>query len=181
MNRREWLAASLGVATLPEILAAQQHAREAVKSGRQPTFFDAQGALDVESLTAEIIPTTTTPGAKEAGVVHFIDRALTTFDKGNQLAYREGLTDINSKRAQMFPGSTTCATLTPDQRIALLKSIESTPFFQLLRAHTILGFLADPIYGGNPAGGYKTMGFEPAHTYKPPFGWYDDKANGGEN
>jgi hypothetical protein len=181
LNRREWFAASLGVATLPEILAAQQHAREAVKSGRQPTFFDAQAALDVEALTAEIIPTTTTPGAKEAGVVHFIDLALTSFDKGNQPAYSEGLAEIDLKRARMFPGSVTCAALSSPQRIALLKSIESTPFFQLLRAHTIVGFLADPIYGGNPAGGYKTMGFEPAHIYKPPFGWYDDKANGGEN
>ena len=181
MNRREWLAASLGVATLPEILAAQQHAREAVKSGSPPAFFDAQAALDVEALTAEIIPTTTTPGAKEAGVVHFIDRALTTFDQGNQPAYREGLAAIDSQRARMFPGSTSCAALSSGQRIALLKSIESTPFFRLLRTHTILGFLADPIYGGNPAGGYQTMGFEPAHTFKPPFGWYDDKANGGPN
>lgn len=181
MNRREWIAASLGVAVLQEVLEAQQHAREAVKSGRLPVFFDSETALDVVALTAEIIPTTNTPGAKEAGVVHFIDRALTTFDEENQAVYRDGLADINAKRARMFPGSANCAALTPEQRIALLKSIESTPFFQLLRTHTILGFLADPIYGGNPAGGYKTMGFEPAHMYKPPFGWYDDKANGGGN
>ena len=181
MNRREWLAASLGVVTLSEILEAQQHAREVVKSGQPPAFFDAQAALDVEALSAEIVPTTSTPGAREAGVVHFIDRALSTFDKENQSAYREGLADINAKRAQIFPGSVSCAALTSGQRIQLLKSIELTPFFQLLRTHTITGFLADPSYGGNPAGGYQTLGFEPAHMYKPPFGWYDDKANGGEN
>jgi gluconate 2-dehydrogenase gamma chain len=181
VNRREWLATSLGVAILPEILEAQHHAKEAVKSGKQPEFFDAQAASDVESLTAEIVPTTATPGAKEAGVVHFIDRALITFDKENQPAYRQGLVEVNAKRAQMFPGSASCAALTSDQRIALLKSIESTPFFRLLRTHTMFGFLADPVYGGNPAGGYQTLGFKPAHIYKPPFGWYDDKTNGGEN
>lgn len=181
MNRREWLAASLGLATLPEILEAQQHAREAVKSGRRTVFLDKQAALDIEALTAEIVPTTSTPGAREAGVVHFIDRALTTFDTENQAVYREGLAATQVKRAEMFPGSATCAALTSEQRIALLKSLESTPFFQLLRMHTMMGFLANPIYGGNPAGGYKTLGFQPAHMYKPPFGWYDDKANGGEN
>jgi len=58
VNRREWLAASLGLATLPEILEAQQHAREAVKSGRRTVFLDKQAALDIEALTAEIVPTT---------------------------------------------------------------------------------------------------------------------------
>lgn len=181
MNRREWLATSLGVAALPEILKAQHHAREAVKAGKQLEFLDAQAASDVESLTAEIVPTTSTPGAREAGVVHFIDRALTTFDKDSQDAYRKGLAEVNAKRAEMFPGSKSCGALTSVQRIALLKSIESTQFFRLLRAHTMFGFLADPMYGGNPAGGYQTLEFKPAHIYKPPFGWYDDKANGGEN
>ena len=89
-------------------------------------------------------------------MVHFIDRALITFDKENQPAYRQGLTEMNAKRTQMFPGSASCAALTSDQRIALLKSIEFTPFFRLLRTHTMFGFLADPLYGGNPAGGYQT-------------------------
>jgi gluconate 2-dehydrogenase gamma chain len=181
MNRREWLAASFGAAVLPEILEAQQHAREAVKTAAKPVFFDQQTALEIEALTSEIIPTTNTPGAKEAGVIHFIDRAITTFDKERQSDYRDGMSAIQTKRAEMFPGSTSCAALTSAQRITLLKSIEKTAFFQLLRTHSIVGFLADPIYGGNPSGGYKTLNFQPAHMYKPPFGWYDDKANGGEN
>ena len=180
LNRREWIAVSVAAAW-PEILAAQQHAHEAVKAGKATAFLDPSTALDLEALTSEIIPTTETPGAKEAGVVHFIDRALTTFDREYQPAYREGMAGINAKRAEMFPGSASCAALTSAQRIALLTDIEATPFFSLLRTHTMMGFLAEPIYGGNPAGGYRTLGFEPAHTYKPPFGWYDDKANGGDN
>ena len=152
-----------------------------MKAGKATAFLEPSTALDLEALTSEIIPTTETPGAKEAGVVHFIDRALTTFDREYQPAYREGMAGINAKRAEMFPGSASCAALTSAQRIALLTDIEATPFFSLLRTHTMTGFLAEPIYGGNPAGGYRTLGFEPAHRYKPPFGWYDDKANGGDN
>ncbi len=169
------------MAALPEVLAAQRHAREAVKTGKQPAFLDKRAAADIEALTSEIVPTTGTPGAKEAGVVHFIDRALATFEQDNQRAYRDGLAALNAKRATMFPGSASIPALTSQQRIALLQSVESTPFFALLRTHTMMGFLADPVYGGNPAGGYRTLGFQPAHMYAPPFGWYDDKANGGEN
>lgn len=176
LHRRAWLALSASA-----ILEAQHHAREAVRAGRATVFLDKQTARDIEELTAEIIPTTDTPGAREAGVVHFIDRALQTFDWENQEAYREGLQAWNAKRTEMFSSSVSFASLTSKQRVALLKALESTPFFALLRKHTIMGFLADTPYGGNPAGGYATLRFKPSHAYLPPFGWYDDKTNGGEN
>lgn len=176
MHRRAWLAT-----TAAAILEAQHHAREAVRTGRAPAFFTAVEAADVVALTAEIIPTTDTPGAREAGVVHFIDRALTTFERERQGAYRASLQDWNARRGAMFAGSASFAALTAAQRVEFLQSVETSEFFGLLRKHTIMGFLADPVYGGNPAGGYKTLRFEPAHVFHPPFGWYDDKANGGEN
>jgi len=172
------IVSSFGLATWTEILEAQQHAREAVNSGSGKfVYFDAATAADVEALTAEIIPADENPGAKEAGVVYFIDRALTTFDKENQPAYKTGMAALNRKRLEMFPGSASCAALTSSQRIELLKSEERTPFFQVLRTHTIYGFLSDPSYGGNHDGvGYRTMQYQPAHMYKPPFGYYDAEA-----
>src|SRR5260370_3978642 len=139
LNRREWIAVSVAAAW-PEILAAQQHAHEAVKAGKATAFLDPSTALDLEALTSEIIPTTETPGAREAGVVHFIDRALTTFDRENRAAYREGMAGINAKRAEMFPGSASCAALTSAQRIALLTAVDATPFFRLPRTHTMTRF-----------------------------------------
>ena len=181
MNRRDWLATSLGLATWPQILEAQQHAKEAAKaSPARFAYFDAASAAEVEALTGEIIPTDATPGAKEAGVVYFIDRALTTFDKESQPAYKTGLAEIAAKRTTLFPGSTSCVTLTPAQRVELLKAVEKTRFFQLLRTHTMFGFLADPVYGGNRDGaGYKTMQYQPAHMYSSPFGFYDIPGNEG--
>lgn len=181
MNRREWLGTSIGLAAWPEILEAQQHAREAAGAATPPNFtwFDALSAAEVESLTGEIIPSDDTPGAREAGVVYFIDRALTTFDKENQAAYKTGLADVSAKRTAMFPGSASCVALSSAQRIQLLQSMERTPFFRLLRTHTMYGFLADPSYGGNRDGvGYKTMQYQPAHLYSPPFGYYDAEEGG---
>ena len=35
-------------------------------------------AAEIEAIAARIIPSDATPGAREAGVVYFIDRALST-------------------------------------------------------------------------------------------------------
>ena len=77
----------------------------------------------------------------------------------------------------MFPGSSSIAGLSRDQRIALLKSIEKTEFFQQVRQHTALGFLGHPKYGGNrDMVGWKLIGVEHAMQYQPPFGYYDAEA-----
>lgn len=93
MNRRDWLISTLSMATLPEILAAQEHAHHAVQSIQPPAFsyLDKKAAADIEALTGEIIPSGDSPGAREAGVVYFIDRALHTFDQAQQGLYRSGL------------------------------------------------------------------------------------------
>jgi hypothetical protein len=66
-----WLAAAW-----PEVLAAQQHAHHtmrAVAAGAPAKleFLTPAQAADVEAIASLIIPTTDTPGAREAGVVYF--------------------------------------------------------------------------------------------------------------
>ena len=56
---------------------AQQSARAATP--QTFTFFTAAQAADVEAMAAQIIPTDSTPGAREAHVIVFIDRILSTF------------------------------------------------------------------------------------------------------
>ena len=56
----------------------------------------------------------------------------------------------------------------------LLGAIEKSDFFEVVRTHTLLGFLGSPSYGGNRSGaGWKYIGFEDRMTWKPPFGYYD--------
>ena len=58
--------------------------------------------------------------------------------------------------------------------MALVRSIEDTPFFETVRTHTILGFLASPEEGGNRnMAGWKLLGIDGRMVYEPPFGYYD--------
>jgi gluconate 2-dehydrogenase gamma chain len=125
-------------------------------------------------MTAQIIPTDSTPGAREARVVQFIDRALVTFEKSRQPTYTHGLKDLQTKTKELFPSAAMFSTLTTDQQIQVLKAIEETPFFNLVRTHTVTGFFASPTHGGNYNRiGWKLVSYDDSLSFKPPFGYYD--------
>jgi Gluconate 2-dehydrogenase subunit 3 len=64
--------------------------------------------------------------------------------------------------------------LTSAQQIQLLTAIENTPFFNMVRTHTITGMFASPAHGGNGnEAGWKLIGFEDTLDFKPPLGYYD--------
>jgi len=137
-------------------------------------WFDPASAAEIEAIAAQIIPDNDAPGARKAGVILFIDRALSGYDLDKQELYKRGLAETAAKRAEMFPGSTSIASLAADQQIALLKAIEKTEFFQQVRLHTILGFF------GQPAG-IKYLGVEHQMHFEPPFGYYDAEAARGQS
>jgi gluconate 2-dehydrogenase gamma chain len=158
------------------ILAAQEHVHSVISQGSVPElqFFTALQAAQVEALTAQIIPTDDTPGAKEAGAVYFIDRALATFDKERGPVYIKGLKHLESVSRKFFPRSGTFSDLKPDQQIKVMRAIEKSEFFDVLRTQTVISFMADPEYGGNRGkAGWKLIGFEDVGAFKPPFGYYD--------
>jgi hypothetical protein len=121
-----------------------------------------------------------TPGAKEAGVVHFIDRILLTLEKDRQVQYREGLQLLRRKLAESPAGVSALPELSEARQVQLLKSIEQTEFFEIVRMHTIAGFLSDPTYGGNNNGvGWRLIGFDDQFAFEPPFGFCDQDAQRG--
>jgi gluconate 2-dehydrogenase subunit 3-like protein len=173
ISRRQWLALTPLSAA---VLAAQQHAHDVMRTAKpaELSVLSEAEAREIEALAAQIVPTDRTPGAREAGVIYFIDRALGTFDAGKRAVYTEGLGQAQDKRRELFPGSQSIAALQPDQQIRLLHAIESTEFFDQLRTHTIVGFFGNPSYGGNrDQAGWKLIGFEDTHHFEPPFGYYD--------
>jgi gluconate 2-dehydrogenase gamma chain len=162
-----------------EVAAAQHHAAEVVRSGAPAAWqvLTPAEAAEVEALAAQIVPSDGSPGAREAGAIYFIDRALATFDRDQLPAYRKGLAQMQATRKRLFPGSASIAALSGEQQIALLKAEEKSEFFELLRTHTILGFLGHPSYGGNrDRVGWKHVGFEDRMGFEPPFGFYDRDA-----
>jgi gluconate 2-dehydrogenase gamma chain len=178
-TRRHWLLGTLGSAAWAAIAAAQEHARQSVE---QPDtvrleFLDPAAAADLSVITERILPSDDGPGAKEAGAVFFIDRVLATFDSDQQESYRTGLLELNRNRTKLFPESKDVASLSQEQQIELMRSFEKSEFFEIIRTHTLLGFLGNPSYGGNRGMvGWKYIGFEDRMSWKPPFGYYDAEA-----
>ena len=169
-----WLAAAW-----PELMAAQQHAQHtmrAVDAGlpAKLEFLTPAQAADVEAITSLIIPATDTPGAREAGVVYFIDHFLLTVGADEQKPFAQALAMVEGKRKELFPASADFASLTAAQQTEILKAIENTPPFNLFRSFTMIGFLGNPEDGANrDMVGWKLIGFDNAPTHTPPFGYYD--------
>ena len=205
LNRRNFLlragtglSAAWVTAHWPAVLSAATHAHEAAKAATPPKFefFTPEEAAEIEAISGRIIPTDETPGAREAGVVYFIDRGLATFGADDQKTYREGLPELQARVTELFPSATKFSGLTTEQQDEVLRSFDETAaatrrafrarpgaqnFFETVRQHTIAGFLVDPEYGGNHDGaGWKVIGREREHMFQSPFGYYDKDYPGWE-
>lgn len=185
LSRRSFLAStgSIGALWLLADVAdredAARHAQQQM-AVQQPTlaFFSREQAAEVDAMISRIIPVNDTPGARELGVLYFIDRAVTTWAKDVQPAFTAGLQQLAKDVAAKYPGETRLAGLAPLQQDEVLKSIEQSEFFGLVRFATIAGVFSIPSYGGNRDWlGWKMLGQEPAMDHRPPFGWYDRPAN----
>ena len=171
----------------PAILAAQEHVHRAAQQGGSMAFefFTPEQAREIEAMTDQIIPSDDSPGAREARAVYFIDRALVTFERDKQPSYTRGIEDLHKKTLELFPQVQRFSELGSEDQVRLLRAIESSEFFEIVRVHTIMGFLSNPEYGGNSNKvGWKLIGFEESHVHEPPFGYYDaeyEKPSGGSD
>ncbi len=198
LSRRRFLSHSIsGLSSAwitthwPSVLSAADHAHRAAQSAIPPKFefFSPEQAAEIDAIAARIIPTDDMPGAREAGVVYFIDRALTTFAGDDQKTYKEGLPELQARVRELFPAVERFSAATPEQQDEVLRSLDdhapvparpfrprpaAQSFFETLRQHTIAGFLIDPDAGGNREGiGWKVIGRDREHMFQPPFGYYD--------
>ena len=113
------------------------------------------------------------PGATDAGVVVYIDRQLAGPYGRDKYRYTKppfgpsnaehGYQGADNPRALYRNGVRELGvldTMPVADQIAALKAIEKTPFFALLRAHTLEGMFCDPVHGGNEnLSGWKMVGF----------------------
>ncbi len=181
-SRREFLStagSALGVAWAathwPAIASAHNHAVAALAEGAAATFgfLTADEARAVDAIASQIIPTDESPGAHEAGSVYFIDRSLQTWQAGHASGFRAGLKEFEAGFNAAHPG-VRFADADSATQIAYLTRVEKTPFFEGMRALTLIGLFALPQYGGNRDGiGWRLIGFNDQHAFSPPFGYYD--------
>lgn len=169
-----WLAANPA-----QLRASLEHARaHAALTGPTWEILTPDQAADVDAIAAQILPTDNLPGAREAGVVHFVDHSLATWaaEQHDQLA--RGLNELNREARQRWSGAGRFATLASKQQVELLHAVESTPFFQTIRFLTVAGTFANPSWGGNHDKiGWQILGFEDRFMWEPPFGDYDAGAH----
>jgi len=170
-----WLATHL-----PAILDAKVHADATDAAGGSGNFasFSPDQAIEIEAVAAQIIPKDDTPGAREAGIIYFIDRVLTTFEQDKQAVYTQGQKDLRAKTQELFSYIDKFSDLNSAQQIQVLTAMDKTPFFLQARMHTIVGFFANPEYQGNRDKiGWSLIGFDDKFDWQPPFGSYDRDAH----
>jgi gluconate 2-dehydrogenase gamma chain len=152
-----------------DLLKRAAFAAAAVPVLRRPTEAFALQGRPVENLTAEestildavvarLIPSDDLgPGAKEAGAVHYIDRALGGALASSRQAYASGLAALD-KYARSSRGDAFARLSSTDQDSVLIDvetgaatgfTGSSAVFFNMVLNHTHQGTFGDPYYGGN--------------------------------
>jgi gluconate 2-dehydrogenase gamma chain len=136
---------------LAAVAAAESGAAEVLSTQQWKT---------VRAITGRIIPTDHQPGAIEANCINFIDKALANEDSASAPDFTTGLSLLDTLcRNNLGKPFVDLNPAEQDQVLTLLESDTAAPwknetvtaanFFELIRALTIMGFMADPKYGGN--------------------------------
>jgi gluconate 2-dehydrogenase gamma chain len=182
MRRRQFLvlsAASVGGVLVYSLdrrgsrLFAQEKATQTLKIPLR--FFTEEEALIVAAAAARIFPSDDSgPGAKEAGVVIYIDRQLAGPYGRDRYRYTQGPFDENAPREFGYQGKATPSEtyreglkglkgfdrLSPEEQDKKMHEIENTHLFAMLRQNTIEGMFSDPVHGGNiEMVGWQLVGF----------------------
>ena len=112
------------------------------------------------ALCEQIIPRDNDPGATDAGVIHYIEKQVSTIFESDTTKYLHGLKSLQalSKRemGQSFE------TLESQAQISIMEKMErgqlpdedwpkisASAFFNLVLKHTMQAFYGSPIHGGN--------------------------------
>jgi gluconate 2-dehydrogenase gamma chain len=179
MRRREFLvlsASSIGGVLVYSL--NRQSARLSAgenKSVRIPLRFLSQSeALIVAAAVSRIFPSDDAgPGAREAGVVIYIDRQLAgpwgrdafrythpPFEDASPDFGYQGSAPPREMYRDALKKLKGLDQLSPEEQDQVLQPMESSPFFQLLRQNTIEGMFCDPMHGGNvDMIGWQLVGF----------------------
>jgi len=164
----------------PGIAAITQAACSAKDEGAAFVILGPDEARDFAAIAARIIPTTDTPGATEAGVIHFIDKAFAAEMSGQLDFARAGLAELSAALGDQHAKAARLGDLSEDEQDAFLQTRETTGFFNLMWAMTIFGFFSMEKYGGNKDQvGWELIGFDGGHgPWQYPFGYYDAQVHG---
>ena len=184
--------AAAGAALVPEAYAqnnkngkresAADHAH--ANGGGLGAFFNAENSATIAAFTERLMPGAPgKPGARDCGVLNYIDLALAGAYSDLQDFYRRGLSSLEGYCRNTYKES--FVRLDPARQDAVITALEqgkatgftwptAQAFFNTVRTHTMEGMFADPIYGGNKDfAGWRLIGFPGA---QPAFSAADMKS-----
>jgi gluconate 2-dehydrogenase gamma chain len=142
-------------------------------------FFNYENAATIAAFTERLMPGAPgKPGARDAGVLNYIDLALSGAYADLQDFYRRGLAQLDAYCRKTFNQPfLRLPAERQDEVIAALDEGKATEFtwptaqefFNTIRTHTMEGMFADPIYGGNKDfAGWRLVGFPGAQAIFTP-------------
>ncbi len=104
----------------------------------RPRFFAPDEYELVDALTAALIPSDGTPGAREAGVKYFIDTVLFHGDGGMQAMWRDGLAAVERDAART--AGRKFAKCSPEEQMVVMDRFEEAGFFRPFKILTVEAF-----------------------------------------
>src|SRR5690349_12119862 len=162
--------------TTPQAEPAADHTHD--NAGKLGAFLNQDDSAAIEAFTERLMPGAPgRPGARDAGVLNYIDLALAGAYAELQDFYRRGCAALEDHCRKTH--SKSFAQLTAAEQDAVITAMiegktpsftwpTSQAFFNTLRTHTMEGMFADPVYGGNTDfAGWRLVGFpgaQPAFT-----------------
>lgn len=183
VSRRHFLLTSSAAALAPLLTRNSTHAlmtvyRQATSASPPAGFFTPEQLTVIEAVSNRVFPAV--DGMPNAAAMHapqFIDQVVQRLFVEAQKPYVEGIKTLEVATKKLHPRAKGFASLDEAQQDAVLATIEKTPFFGMLSAHTVIACFADEKYGGNfEASGWKLIGLEHSGAFQPPFGYYDREA-----
>src|SRR5437763_721617 len=159
-------AVAAGAGLVPEAQAQTQRQQAAPVSEHAHAtgagfgaFFNSDDTATIAAFTERLMPGAPgKPGARDAGVLNYIDLALAGAYADQQDFYRRGLASLDAYCRSTH--NATFVKLDAARQDTVIKAIEdnkatgftwpsASAFFNRLRTHTMEGMFADPVYGGN--------------------------------
>ncbi len=185
-NRRDFVGAMAGTvagavaatwlnASWSDLNAAAAHAAETAPAAPYQVLTAAE-AKELDAITAQLVPTDDTPGAREAHVVRFLDRSLATWAKDQHAPMQQALEKVSAAVAARVPGGTSFASINDADQKAVLTELheKDAQAFFAIHGPTVVGMFSLPKYGGNfGKAGWKLLGFKDQFSWVPPYGYYD--------
>jgi gluconate 2-dehydrogenase gamma chain len=179
--------AGAGILTEASAHTQTEHTEAKASAPAQPhssgdehgAFFNYDNAATIAAFTERLMPGAPgKPGARDAGVLNYIDLALAGAYADLQDFYRRGLAQLDAYCRKTFDQP--FVRLAAERQDAVITALDegtateftwptAQEFFNTVRTHTMEGMFADPIYGGNKDfAGWRLVGFPGAQAIFTP-------------